>query len=91
MDKEQDFNNSILQALYESSIGTSEVKLITKVLMETRSELLDVQARLDSLYAAVRERKSLPLTQEEKDEIEELRLKYNKALKPEDHDRDHNK
>ena len=86
----QEINESVLLALYESSNGTTEQKLITKILLENCIQLRKLQEKVDRYEKILLNRRSIPLTPDEIDEIHKLRLKYNKALKPEDHDGDYN-
>jgi hypothetical protein len=86
----QDINESVLLALYEKGDTPTEMKLLAKILLENCVQSRKLQEKVDRYEKILLNRRSIPLTPDEIDEIHRLRLKYNKALKPEDHDEDHN-
>ncbi len=78
----QEINESLLLAIYKnSSLGNTEVKILAKILLETNAELNSLQKKVSRYESILVNRRSIPLTQEEIDEIHTLRLKYNKTLK----------
>lgn len=78
----QEINESLLLAIYKnSSLGNTEVKILAKILLETNAELSSLQKKVSRYENILVNRRSIPLTQEEIDEIHTLRLKYNKTLK----------
>jgi hypothetical protein len=86
----QELNDSLLLAIYEnSSLGNTELKIVAKILLETKAELTRLQEKVSKYENVLVNRRSIPLTQDEIDEIHALRLKYNKALKEDDHEHDY--
>jgi hypothetical protein len=78
----QEINESLLLAIYKnSSLGNTEVKILAKILLETNAELISLRKKVSRYENILVNRRSIPLTQEEIDEIHTLRLKYNKTLK----------
>ncbi len=78
----QEINESLLLAIYKnSSLGNTEVKILAKILLETNAELISLRKKVSRYEKILVNRRSIPLTQEEIDEIHTLRLKYNKTLK----------
>jgi|TARA_R100000951_G_scaffold49920_1_gene42220 hypothetical protein len=85
----QEINESLLLAIYKnSSLGNTEVKILAKILLETNAELISLRKKVSRYENILVNRRSIPLTQEEIDEIHTLRLKYNKTLK--EHTDEHN-
>ena len=81
----QDINEAVLLALYEGQNGSTEVKLLAKILLENCIELSQLRDKVARYEKVLIERRSIPLTQDEIEEIQKLRLIYNKAL-PKDYD-----